>query len=76
VSESSGYDRARDHRQERHNGHADADDLTLARIMAIFTADLRRRRADFRMPSDPLTDTAWILMLQRIYADPIAAPVG
>jgi len=46
--------------------------LTLDRIMAIFTADLRRRRVDFRMPCDPLTDTTWILMLQRIYADPIA----
>jgi hypothetical protein len=24
---------------------------------------------DFPMPSDPLSDTAWILLLQRIYAD-------
>ena len=43
--------------------------LTLDRIMAIFTADLRHRRVDFQVPSDPLVDTAWILMLQRIYAD-------
>ena len=45
------------------------DNLTLDRILAIFTADLRRRRVDFQVPSDPLTDTAWILLLQRIYAD-------
>jgi hypothetical protein len=46
-----------------------ADNLTLDRIMAIFTADLRRRNVDFEVPSDPLADTAWILLLQRIYAD-------
>jgi hypothetical protein len=46
------------------------DNLTLDRIMAVFTADLRRRCVDFQVPSDPLTDTAWILLLQRIYADP------
>ncbi len=43
--------------------------LTLDRIMAIFTADLRHRRVDFQVPSDPLVDTEWILLLQRIYAD-------
>ena len=47
---------------------SNAGDLTLDRIMAIFTADLHHRRVDFQMPSDPLTDTTWILMLQRIYA--------
>jgi hypothetical protein len=41
--------------------------------MSIFTPDLRRRREDFQAPSDPLTDTTWILMLQRIYADPATA---
>ena len=45
-------------------------DLTLDRIMAIFTADLRHRSMDFHVPSDPLGDTAWLLMLQRIYAEP------
>jgi hypothetical protein len=55
---------------------ANADDLTLGRIMAIFTADLRDRGADFRMPSDPLTDTAWMLMLQRVYVDPVETPTG
>jgi hypothetical protein len=47
------------------------DNLTLDRIMAIFIADLRHRGVDFQMPSDPLADPAWILPLQRIYADPI-----
>jgi len=46
------------------------DNLTLDRIMAIFTADLRHRSVDFQAPSNPLADTAWILPLQRIYADP------
>lgn len=46
---------------------SNADDLTLDRIMEIFTADLRHRRVDFQMPSDPLTDTTWILMLQATY---------
>jgi hypothetical protein len=46
------------------------DNLTLDRIMAIFTADLHRRSVDFHVPSDPLADTAWILLLQRVYADP------
>jgi hypothetical protein len=45
------------------------DNLTLDRIMSIFTADLRHRGVDFQTPSDPLADTAWILLLQRIYAD-------
>jgi hypothetical protein len=48
---------------------ANVDDLTLDRIMATFTTDLDRRNVDFQMPSDPLTDTAWILLLQRTYAD-------
>jgi hypothetical protein len=46
------------------------DNLTLDRIMAIFTTDLLRRGVDFQMPSDPLAAPAWILLLQRIYADP------
>jgi hypothetical protein len=46
------------------------DNLTLDRIMAIFTADLRHRNVDFQTPSDPVTDTEWILLLQQIYADP------
>ena len=49
--------------------------LTLDRIMAIFIADLRHRKVDFQMPSDPLADTPWILLLQRIYADSAVSPV-
>jgi len=55
---------------------SDADTLTLDRIMAIFSADLRRRRVDFQVPSDPLADTAWILLLQNIYSDPTATLGG
>jgi hypothetical protein len=52
------------------------DNLTLDRIMAIFTADLRHRGVDFQVPSDPLADTIWILLLQRIYVHPTATPRG
>jgi hypothetical protein len=52
------------------------DNLTLDRIMAIFTADLRHRSVDFQVPSDPLSDTAWILLLQRTYADPADSGSG
>lgn len=45
------------------------DNLTLDRITAIFTADLGHRGVDSEMPSDPLADAPWILLLQRIYAD-------
>jgi hypothetical protein len=47
------------------------DVLSLDRVLAIFAADLRRRSVGFDMPSDPLTDAAWLLLLQRTYADPI-----
>ena len=47
------------------------DILSLDRAMAIFTADLRRRSAGFDMSSNPLADAAWLLLLQRTYADPI-----
>lgn len=46
------------------------ESLNLDRIIEIFTRDLRRRSVEFQLPSDPLTDPAWILLLQRIYADP------
>jgi hypothetical protein len=54
---------------EARDSELSADNLTLDRTMAIFTADLRRRSVDVHAPSDPLADTAWILLLQRIYAD-------
>lgn len=47
-----------------------AGDLTFDRIMAILRADLRHRSVEFQVPSDPLTDTAWMLLLHRTYADP------
>ena len=61
---------------EVRNGESKPDNLSLDRIMAIFTTDLRHRRIDFQMPSDPLTDTTCILLLQRIYAPPTATPGG
>lgn len=48
------------------------DSLTLDRIMVILTADLRHRGVEFHIPSNPLADTSWILLLQRIYACPIS----
>ena len=45
------------------------DNLTLDRIAAVFIADLHHRGIDFRVPSDPLADSAWILLLQRTYVD-------
>jgi hypothetical protein len=47
------------------------DNLDLDRIMAIFTADLRRRGVDFDTPSNPLAEAGWLLLLQRTYADPL-----
>ena len=61
---------------EVRDGKSSTDNLTLDRIMAIFTADLRHRSVDFQVPSDPLADTAWILLLQRIYVNPTATPNG
>jgi hypothetical protein len=54
---------------EVRNGNTGIDHLTLDRIMEIFAADLRHRNVDFQVPCDPLADTPWILLLQRIYAD-------
>jgi hypothetical protein len=46
------------------------DDELLILTMAIFTTALRLRSVDFRVPSHPSADTAWILLLQRVYGDP------
>jgi hypothetical protein len=35
----------------------------------LLVASLRHRSLDFQVPSDPLTDSAWNLQLQRISAD-------
>ena len=52
------------------------ENLNLDRIMAIFRADLRHRGIDFHVPSDPSADTAWILLLQRIYAPSMGQVTG
>ena len=57
-------------------GESGTDDLTLDRIMTIFTGDLRNRGVGFQVPSNPLADTAWILLLQRIYSDATATLSG
>jgi hypothetical protein len=44
--------------------------LTLDRVMSIFIADLRRRSVDFRVPTDPLSDTEWTTLLDRAYYVP------
>jgi hypothetical protein len=49
------------------------DMLTLDRIVGIFAAELRRRSVDFQIPSDPLSDRAWILLLQQVFAPPETA---
>ena len=41
--------------------------LTLDRVMSIFSADLRRRSIDFRIPADPLSDSEWMALLDSIY---------
>jgi hypothetical protein len=51
------------------------DSLTLDRVMAIFKSDLADKGIDFRVPSDPLTDAEWILLLQRVYVHPLATSV-
>jgi hypothetical protein len=58
---------------EVRNGESRPENLTLDRITEIFTADLRHRGIDFRVPSEPLADTAWIFLLQRTYVEPSAA---
>jgi hypothetical protein len=54
---------------EIRNRESRPDNVTLDRIMEILVTDLRNRCIDFDVPSDPLTDNAWILLLQRTYAD-------
>lgn len=49
---------------------AHSESLTLDRVMSIFTADLRRRSIEFRVPADPLSDSEWMALLDRIYYVP------
>lgn len=55
---------------------SNAGEPTLDRIVAIFTADLRRRRVDFQVPSDPLARDRVDSSVAAIHADQIAAPVA
>jgi hypothetical protein len=43
------------------------DDLTHERVFDTFSADLRARGASFEVPSDPLTDKAFIRTLTHVY---------
>ncbi len=43
------------------------DDLTHERVFDMFIADLRARGVAFPIPSDPLTDTAFIRLLNKTY---------
>ena len=61
---------------EVRDGESRHDNLTVDRTMEILVADLRNRGIDFQVPSDPLADTRWILLLQRIYAPRTAIPSG
>jgi hypothetical protein len=44
-----------------------SETLTLDQVMDIFVADLRPRRAVFRVPTDPLHDDEWKALLERVY---------
>jgi hypothetical protein len=59
---------------EVRNGESRPESLTLDRTIEIFTADLRHRGINFHVPSVPLSDTAWILLLQRVYPHPTVTP--
>jgi len=41
--------------------------LNLDRVMSILMTDLRKRKVDFRVPGDPLSDKAWIATLDGVY---------
>ena len=44
-----------------------SDDLTHERVFDMLIADLRQRGQTFEVPSDPLTDPAFIGLLSRVY---------
>jgi hypothetical protein len=46
------------------------DDLTPERVFEMFVADLRKRKITFEVPSDPMTDRAFIMLLSRTYDVP------
>ena len=47
---------------------ATVESLTLDRVMSIFIADLRRRISDFHLPAEPLSDSEWLALLDRVYS--------
>ena len=53
---------------------ADSESLTLDRVMSIFVADLHKRKVDFRVPGDPLSDKTWIATLDSVYGTVPDAP--
>lgn len=61
---------------EVRDGESTHESLSLDRVTEIFIADLGNRGIDFTVPSDPLADTQWILLLQRIYVPPLLIPSG
>src|SRR5262249_56126759 len=44
-----------------------SDDLTRERVFEILIADLRARGETFELPRDPLSDPAFIRLLNRVY---------
>jgi hypothetical protein len=51
-----------------------SEPLDLDRVMTIFIADLGQRKADFRIPGDPLSDKTWIATLDCVYGTGPDAP--
>jgi hypothetical protein len=46
---------------------ADSESLSLDQVMSIFIADLRKRKVDFPVSGDPLSDETWIATLDSVY---------
>ena len=49
------------------NPEDSSESLNLDRVMNILIADLRKRKVDFRVPADPLSDRTWIATLDSVY---------
>ncbi|HKF29282.1 MAG TPA: hypothetical protein VKB29_08625 [Candidatus Binataceae bacterium] len=45
---------------------ANSESLNLDRVMTIFIADLGKRRVDFHVPGDLLSDKTWIAILDSV----------
>ena len=46
---------------------ANPQSLSLDQVMSIFIADMRKRKVDFRVPTDPLSDKTWMATLDSTY---------